>query len=70
MTKGELQKVQMACVQLILKLDGENMDIKIMSFGEESLPQQHRHIVEATAKMLHDIFQTAIEITGKEHPHD
>ena len=66
MTEGKLQKVQMACVQLILKLDDEKMDIKIMSFGEESLPQQQRHMVETTAKMLYDIFQTAIEITGKE----
>ncbi len=65
MAEGKLPKVQMACVQLILKLDGEKMDIKIMSFGEESLPQQQRHIVEVTAKMLYDIFQTAIEITGK-----
>ena len=70
MTKNELQKVQMACVQLILKLDGENMDIKIMSFGEESLPQQQRHIVEVAAKMLYDIFQTVIEITGKEQNND
>lgn len=67
MTNTELQKVQMACVQLVLKLDGKNMDIKVMSFGEESLPQQQRHIVEATVKMLHDIFQVACEtITRKE----
>lgn len=67
MTNTELQKVQMACVQLILKLDGENMDIKVMSFGEESLPQQQRHIVEATVKTLYNIFQVACEtITGKE----
>ncbi len=67
MTNTELNKVQMACVQLILKLDGENMDIKVMSFGEESLPQEQRHIVEATVKMLYDIFQVAVEtIKGKE----
>lgn len=65
MTEGKLQKVQMACVQLILKLDGEKMDIKIMAFGEESLPPQQRHIIEVTTKMLYDIFQTAIGITGK-----
>ena len=67
MTKTELQKVQMACIQLILQLDGENMNIKIMSFGEEALPQQQRHIVEATVQTLYNIFQFACEtITGKE----
>lgn len=67
MSNTELQKVQMACVQLVLKLDGENMDIKVMSFGEESLPPQQRHIVETTVKMLYDIFQVAVEtIKGKE----
>ena len=60
----------MACVQLILKLDGEKMDIKIMAFGEESLPPQQLHIIEVTTKMLYDIFQTAIEITGKEQEND
>lgn len=70
MTEGKLQKVQMACVQLILKLDDEKMDIKIMAFGEESLPPQQRHIIEVTTKMLYDIFQTAIEITGKEQSND
>lgn len=70
MTNPELKKVQMACVQLILKLDGENMDVKVMSFGEESLPQEQRHIVETTVKMLYDIFQVAFEAAkGKEHPH-
>ena len=67
MTKTELQKVQMACVQLIIQLDGEKMNIKIMSFGEEALPQQQRHIVEATVQTLYNIFQFACEtITGKE----
>lgn len=70
MTEGKLQKVQMACVQLILKLEDEKMGIKIMAFGEESLPQQQRHIVEVTVKMLYDIFQTAVAITGKEQEND
>lgn len=71
MTNTESQKVQMACVQLILKLDGENMEIKVMSFGEESLPQQQRDIVEATVKTLYNIFQFACEtITGKEQSND
>ncbi len=67
MTENGLPKVQMACVQLILKLEGENMNIKVMSFGEESLPPLQRHIVEATVKMLYDIFHVAVEtITRKE----
>lgn len=67
MTNTKLQKEQMACVQLILKMDGENMDIQVMAFGEEALPPQQRHIVEATVKMLSNIFQAAVEtITGKE----
>ena len=67
MNNSELKKVQAACVQLVLKLDGENMDIQVMAFGEESLPPQQRHIVEATVKMLYDIFQVATEVvTGKE----
>lgn len=71
MTNPELKKVQMACVQLILKLDGENMDVKVMSFGEESLPQEQRHIVETTVKMLYDIFQVAFEAAkGKEREND
>ena len=67
MTNHELKNVQMACVQLILKLDGKNMDVKVMAFGEESLPQEQRHIVETTVKILYDIFKVAFEtIKGKE----
>ena len=65
MNNTELQKVQMACVQLILKLDGEKMDVKVMSFGEESLPPMQRDIVETTVKMLYDIFSVAIEASTR-----
>jgi hypothetical protein len=63
MNKEELKKVQMASIQLILKVDGEKMEVKIMTFGEESLPAEQRHIVEATAKALHEVFCIAREVT-------
>lgn len=63
MNKEGLNKVQMASIQLILKVDGEKLEVKIMTFGEESLPAEHRNIVEATAKTLHDVFCIASEVT-------
>jgi hypothetical protein len=66
MNNTELQKVQMACVQLVLKLDGEKMDVKVMSFGEESLPPQQREIIERTMKILYDFFSIAVEMERKE----
>ena len=52
MNKEGLNKDQMASIQLILKVDGEKLEVKIMTFVEESLPSEHRHIVESTAENI------------------